>query len=671
MAVRSDNPSRGVPVRVPRPLLAVLAALVACVCGPSLPAAAAQATGDLVAYVGGPGSQRLHAVMELSDGSVLVGGSAENLQWLPSGTPTHTLEAPAEAAVHAPPGRVAFLMRLSPTLDRVLEVTRLPDSVAAEDVSFIKHTGLPARTADQAEDPHKPLNPTGAIYLSGRRRPAIVPAGQKPDIGGYYIARLDDNFVTGRPGSIQWMVNVRATGYHLDRQPWDVSADGSVYYGTGEPYSYNWTSVEAVNAKGQPMVVEHWRTHYGKDASGQHTVHLGSPASKFPGVTSSVMVLKTWGWGDLRSWTQEDYDKVEPDGNGGTKKGAWPWDLFFGGPWDPATKEGGKGKGYTGYRFGSTPCGAVGAIAIDRRTGNVYIGGNNKSRLPDGNPDFEPFVIAFDSTGGKLWWSRLYTEEAEHLSTPDQYVDALGIDYSRAHDHPQAALLVIARCHGNNVSNLWSGNKVKHPDNPGRAFQNHFTGKSGNIHISWLGRLNLTDGTLLHATYIAEWGDSSKVGSRPMDDPNLDGWPSPNDGWPDVNTTRMRPQAVADARGNICVIGTGRRVITTASAYTKMPKFSEGSSAWSDFVRVYKHDLTTLIYSSLLSARWDPANGAGASGVEMEAAVPLPDGLIVVGYHKLSKSGEPAGLPVPTAAVPGWAGRQPEGETGIIARLRY
>ncbi|MBK7084986.1 MAG: hypothetical protein IPH53_10085 [Flavobacteriales bacterium] len=122
----------------------------------------------------------------------------------------------------------------------------------------------------------------------------------------------------------------------------------------------------------------------------------------------------------------------------------------------------------------------------------MYIGFNTKSVLPGGEPDFEPAVMAMDADGALLWWSRLYHEVTPGgdtvNSSPDQYIDALAIDYSQP---PASGMLVVnARCHGNNVENLWEGSSIA--ANPGASgFQNQFTGTNGNIHISWLGKLKL------------------------------------------------------------------------------------------------------------------------------------------------------------------------------------
>ena len=49
-------------------------------------------------------------------------------------------------------------------------------------------------------------------------------------------------------------------------------------------------------------------------------------------------------------------------------------------------------------------------IIEDARNGRMFIGGNNKSKLPDGLPDFEPWVVAMEASGRLMWWQRLYAE---------------------------------------------------------------------------------------------------------------------------------------------------------------------------------------------------------------------------------------------------------------------
>ena len=397
-------------------------------------------------------------------------------------------------------------------------------------------------------------------------------------------------------------------------------------------------------------------------------------------MVESGIVLKVWGRGDFRSWTQADYESQSSDGNGGVKQGRWPFDAFFEGPFNPAEpKNSPRGRGYTGYGWPSTPCGNVGAIVIDRRDNHLYIGGNNKSTLPS-NPDFEPYVIAMTDTGKLKWWMRLYEEvppkAAEsklenvdaRLSTPDQYVDALAIDYSQASE--PGALVVLARCHGNNVVNFWNGKKIQHSANPGTSFQPQFTGSNGNIHYHWLGRLSLAAGQMLHATYIAEYTEGAKVGVESWKDDNLDGWPRFDSGWPNVNTTRCRANISIDVEGNIYLCGTGRRPITTKNAIMKMPKPDQGVSRWCDFVRVYSRDLTTLRYSSIIAGQWNWQTNEGGSELSLQSAVPTPGGLIVVGFSTVDiKTGQIGATEIPVQNAPAWSAVKRAGEDGIMGRL--
>jgi hypothetical protein len=311
----------------------------------------------------------------------------------------------------------------------------------------------------------------------------------------------------------------------------------------------------------------------------------------------------------------------------------------------------------------------VGGIAIDRRDNSVFIGYSTQSRLPDGSPDFEPAVVALEADGRLRWWSRLYPERLENpaggyvqTSSPDQYVDHLAVD--ETHDR----LLVVARSHGNQVINFWSGDAVAAA--PGaHGYQNRFTGTSGNIHVSWLGAFALHSNALRAATWVAEYADPGGC-ATPSADPNMDGWPSPNCGWPDLNTTRVNDLTV-DALGRPVLVGVGKRTVTTALAHQKDPKPAASVAAWNAFVRVYDADLSGVAYSSLLTGPWDPATGAGGDNTDLLAVAPLPGAVFVAGGHRADPTTLAAGgNPVPVAAVPAWASAAPSGASALFAALR-
>jgi len=604
------------------------------------------ASDDIMTYAGGTGSERFTAVAQLSDGSVLVGGAADDLRWIPDEVPRTPLDgSPINGSGT---GKIGFLLHLSKDLRRIQRVVHYPKHVVV-DIRFIKTTNAPGK-------------PPGEVLISGMRE-----GGEPREEGtgeGYFIAKLNGNFVSKTPTGALWVKNIRASGSHQENQPWDVGSDGKVYYAHGDPFGHRWAGIYRLEADGTLGVVEHWRTHWGAFGEWQ-----GTPASSRPGVTNSGIVFKITGRGCLRSGTQQEYSAVLPDGNGGTRQGTWPLDCFFAGPFNfqkPAESPG--GPGYTGCRVGKRKTMQVGAIVVDRRTNHLYFGMSIQSQLPDKKTDYEPAVVAMSDSGKLKWWSRLHTESKQN-SPAWQFVDGLAVDYSQP--PAKGALVVAARCRGNSPANFWPGNKVAHPDNPGHAFQNSFTGTRTRIHVSWLGRLALNKGTLLHCSYVGEYAEKAELPKKVYRDPNLDNWPDHNAGQAELNTTTVRPTMHVDRQGRIYLLGTGQRTITTRNAYQKMVKPGEGAPSWNNFVRVYARDLTTLVYSSLVVGDWNKKDGSGGGNTTLLGVCPTAGGVLVVGHQHAGEVGKAKGNPVPTRNVSPWGASKPSGESALFGRLLF
>jgi hypothetical protein len=592
---------------------------------------AARIASDRVALIGGSAATRLRGVWALSDGSVLVCGKTADLAWTGSAPRT-------ELAWSGPGGGGAdygFILHLEPDLNAIRRVYHLPKG-AVDEITRIRSTEVPG-------------TPTGELYISG----ALAGLPGKED--GYWIARLDRNLVAGPATALRWARKIscrprdagggKGRSDYIETQPWDVRADGVVVYVEGVSHDFSWAGMSAFDADGADYAMPAW------PQEGERR----------------MLVLKAGRKNSLRSATQADFDLRQEDENGNPgRKGRWPDDVYFNGPLPD-----GKPPGYTGYRPSDRTSQRVGKIAIDRRNGHLYFGTSTASKLPGGNPDYEPAIIAMDEQGTLKWWARGYREverSGENAnahgdkvnSPPDQYVDAVDIDYAAGR------LVVLARCHGNGVINFWNGDKLAR--SPGAtSFQKSFTGSNGNIHIQWLGRYGLDDGKIYNATYLAEWTDSAKTG-KPKTSGRTAGWPSPNDQWPDVNTTRAQDMTV-DHKGRPFVVATGRRPITTTDALIPGVPPGKGTSAWAPFVRGYEADYSDLVYSSLLRGPWDTATGKDAGHtVELNAVLPVPGGVLVVGHHA---SGEGGGSDVPTTGVPAWAGAKAgAGENGFFAALR-
>ncbi len=615
-------------------LLMLLCLLFACI--------AHQAQVNTVTYAGGSGKETFYDVMQITDGSFLVSGYAEDLNWIPANVPLTVLTYTGNIPNSLGTNRFGFIMQLSEDMSTILNVAHFPQG-AVEDIRFLKTNTLPYQG-------------TGDLYISAST------ADTYANDGGYIIAKLDHNFVNGVPTTLSWFKIVWAEAGPKDTQPWDVTSNGEVYYVSGQNHAADWSAMYCLDNMGNRKIVPNWRTHW-LTAGGEWK---GTPASAAPSaVNYSGIAFKIGGRCELRSWSQTEFDATTTDGNGGTRKGTWPADFLFSTPCDPLSPTA-SGGGYNGYSPESCcPVWGASCVAVDKRNNYMYLGINFKSYSnPANSPDFEPAVICFDETGTMVWWSRLYheiTPAGDTLySLPDQYVDALAIDY--AHDK----LVVGARAHGNNTENLWEGNTIA--ANPSaKGFQNQFTGTNGNIHESWIGKLRLNDGTLTNSTYMAELFEGTGSLGTQHPDPNLAGWPDPNTGWPNVNTTRLSKNNLkVSSTGQVIVVGVGRRTITTVNAYQRnISPWSTGLGCWNNFVRMYDPTLGVPKYSSLIVGAWDTLTQAGGDNTEMFAAYKTSKGIVCVGRQKAA-NGLPVGNNLPLSNVPTWGTNAPNNETAVL-----
>jgi hypothetical protein len=609
-----------------------------------------------VFYAGDAGAERFNDVHMLSDGTALIAGQADSLAWLPANTPSVTLDASGVSSTAT--GQIGFILHTSGDFSQILRVVRFPTG-SVRDVFKIRSTEVPGSA-------------TGDIFISGSRDGGTT--------NGYYIAKLNANFVSAPPTSLSYIASIEAAGTHKDRQPWDVGGDGKVVYALGLEFDSNWAAIQKLGTNGQPEVVENWTAHWRASNGGEWD---GTPASSYNQATPlaySAIVMKGTRRGSLRSFTSEDYNLLSIDANGNpNRKGKFPDDYYFtqhcelsGTGTCPNT-----GPGYTNYRIQGVQTQRVGGIVIDRRSNNLYFGYSTKSTLPGGNPDFEPAIVAMSPNGAMRWWDRGY-EETTANSSPDQYIDGLAIDYSNDR------LVVLGRAHGNNTKNFWQGHQIAL--NMGASvYQRQFTGTNGNIHYSWLGSYGLADGRVRASTYLGEYVDGTTNYGAALTDPHYAGWPNPNLGWPNFNTTRCGADAAhsgeiaIDSEGKIAVSCLGRRTFTTADAFISMPRPNQSplpSSAWNQFVRVYNSDFSQVVYSSLIVGPWDqrPAvdgGGAGGNNTQLAGLAFSGSHIVAVGMHKADTANATLAMggAVPTASVPAWGQSTPQAQTALLARL--
>lgn len=606
------------------------------------PLAMAQSVPNRVFLAGSAAVTHFLGAHALSSGDILICGSTDDLGWTGNAPKT---EFPADGLTHTGGSNYGFILQVSSDLGTIKRVYHFPKG-AVGTISRIRSTEVPGK-------------PTGLLFISGE---VATFTSYKDD--GYFICRLDANGVEQAPTRPVWSVFVQAgerdaMGFkpgqykgdaeYKRRQPWDVRNDGSVVYVTGVPFDFSWSAMQCLTPDGKPGKMPAW-----------------SPSED----GGTRLVLKVLNDGSLRSVTQADFDYRQEDENGNPgRKGRYPNDYYFTKPDDKW------GPGYTGYKIGRMATHRIGKIAIDRRNNHLYFGYSQQTRLPGGNPDFEPAIVAMDDTGKLKWWARGYREiervgenekkPADAInSPPDQFVDQVAIDY--VHNR----LLVMARCHGNGVINYWKGNEIK--ANSGRhGFQNGFTGNNGNIHFQWLGAYDLDRCRITAATYIGELGHSLTINKTFTDGP-LKGWPDPNAGWMNIETTRIGDLEV-DRAGRPCMVGIGKRSFTTVDAVIPNVVPTGGDNpkpAWSPFARVYDADLGGIAYSTMVRGPWDSVKGTDDLNhdVDLKAVLPLQGQVLVVGVHT---SGPGGGSNLPTTGVPSWGkAAAPGKESGVVALVK-
>ena len=154
---------------------------------------------------------------------------------------------------------------------------------------------------------------------------------------------------------------------------------------------------------------------------------------------------------------------------------------------------------------------------------------------------------------------------------------------------------------------------------PAQGFQNNFTGTNGNIHISWLGKLRLSDGVLAASTYVAEYAEGTgALGARWLTQSRRIFQSEFPDGR--MNTTRLAKNNLkVTAAGWVCVTRLGRRTITTANAYQKMVQAGQRRvlSCWNSFIRVYKMTCQLPCTVHSLVGQWDTLTQQGGGNTEL------------------------------------------------------
>jgi len=218
------------------------------------------AARDVVTQVGaGPfGDKNLkrvgkfYDIIEIPGGKYLVLGSDTTLSWYAGSkiqltVPTQGFQS--ENSTTAGHNKIAFIMVMDTTMDNSSSIEKifyLPAGTV-ENFKFIKHTKQPLDVSGNIQ--------IGDVFLSGDRASSINP--------GYFIAKLNNNFVNGDPTGFIWVYNVWAP---LDNalgvaHPWDVGGTGKVVFATGKGFSGSDALAKRLKPDGTLDIVKNWLRH--------------------------------------------------------------------------------------------------------------------------------------------------------------------------------------------------------------------------------------------------------------------------------------------------------------------------------------------------------------------------------------------------------------------------
>ncbi len=602
-----------------------------------------------------------------------------------------------------------FIIHLSSDLTNIISVVKFPDGMV-ENIQKVRTSNVPGET-------------TAEMFISGKAR-----SSSDTTVKGYFIAKLNDNFIDQIPSVCEWFRFVEAPNVnnfnqcfnltesqHRQRQPWDVDAHGRVVYALQREFSHGrWVKIERLNPDGELGVMDSafyqiCYTHYDSlphngieethvvsdiqihypvsagdsvetslkfvDASGQDS--LANTIVVIDSLKSSFYQFKISSGRSLRSLKKEELDSVNKDENKEDRHGLMPMDLLFSKDFDTYDP----GGGFWGQKnaVGNMVTALIGDIQIDKRTNHIYFGVSYA--VNDNNwknytyPDFpcptmmgihfESAVVALKENGNVKWWGRGYNIKgrASSDSEASQFVDKLAIDYENNR------LAVLQRSYG--YSDL--GNNFFHGDqlaaNPGgNGFQNQWTGDVKKTEVSWLGIYELDSLLITNATYIGEYSRTAVPEGSPLDEQNLNNWANPNEGDSDLGKTVCFDMKVNE-NGEVIVACAGERVVTTANAYQYMiPPDQNGivdsiPPEHSAFVRKYASDLSSVLYSTILTGDWDIQTGEGGANTKITSVWSLDDRILVSGWY--SGEGEKLRATQPHA----WGDSEANGVSGFFAEL--
>jgi len=522
-----------------------------------------------------------------------------------------------------------------------------------------------------------------SVFVSGDRTVA------DPLQDGFFLASLSGASSPGAHPSVVWTYDVlcpprRAGGrvgvsQYKAVQAWDVEPDRKIFLARGSEADFDSAEVVRLGPDGKLTTVEMWNSH----VTARGRIWRGSPSSFTSSggsndtILYSRLVLKSTDFqaprtrlryavsGGVASTMDLDQSRTwKSDQAGGLVRGAQPLDVLFSGPCReyyhdlsvqfPDSVRCPTASGWSGLSASSRATARIGGLVVERNSRRWALGLTWNALGADGTPLDIPVVMAFESEGRPLWWSRLRSD-ATIDSTPLASAASLAEIQSLAVGLTQATtgptLAVASR--GRGVDAFWPPAQAK--NGPGwRSSLAGLPGPGGSA--SWIGILTLVDGQFLSSTWQAA-STSSSTGDR-LADPFYAGWPVPGAAGEALSSTECASVSM-DATGNILTSCQGERPLVTLGAFRQIPSPGEkGPSGW-NVLTLWNPSLKAPLWASAFDG--DRSSGDSGVGFAIDDQFMLPDNSMLVAAHPLRVSSRLAAV-----NAPGWA--TPDGDV-VLAIL--
>lgn len=563
---------------------------------------------NIVTYLDGPASSReeFNHSLTLSDGTHLIAGNSEDLTWLPTGTPTTILDT-AGAGDLGNTFRTAYIIHLSADASTMLQVVHFPINTV-QDVFKIKTNTPPGQA-------------TGDIFVSGRKN------------GGYYLTKLNDNFVSGVPTAMVWYKEVTVgsvgsgkTGFdgqswHREQQPWDVDSKGRVYYAEREEFSFEWSALRRLDENGETDHVKNWPNHevtysYNGDTTfvdvndnntvvvnrvgrihdkinvgdslwvkrtytaangSDSTVSLKVEAHRLYG---SYIMMKPAGTSasGLRSMSSTDYNTLLPDEKGQLRQGLYPDDYVYPQPcvrlpdstWDCHTNTSTPATpGFYGY-YGWTGQFQTG------RVGDVVVDKRNDNMYLGYTLGLQHVSFSTPASSADFNYGQV------HFNSTIVAFDSTGDLrwYARMHPSDSSGSGFTAQhfidflaidYQNNDLVGLATGYAQSDANfyDGTNSYMNSLPAGLDQKTYLWAGRYDLDTLLLKNSTFVAEYGENGSTAPS-FADPNLSPWANPALASASAFENTVSKGLATGTDGSVYFIGEARRPITTNNAYQKM-----------------------------------------------------------------------------------------------------